>query len=32
MIELVKKEKEHGRFPKYIKTLLVKLPPDLEAK
>ncbi len=32
MMELVKKEKEHGRFPKYIKTLLVKLPPELEAK
>jgi len=26
MIELVKKEKEHGRFPKYIKTLLVNYP------
>ena len=32
MIELVKKEKEHGRFPKYIKTILVKLPAALEAK
>ena len=26
MLELVKKEKENGRFPKQIKTLLVKLP------
>jgi hypothetical protein len=32
MIELVKKEKEHGRFPKYIKTLLVKLPGEVENK
>jgi len=32
MIELVKKEKESGRFPKHIKTLLVKLPVELEAK
>jgi hypothetical protein len=28
MIELVKKEKDHGRFPKYMKTLLMKLPGD----
>jgi len=26
MLELVKKEKENRRFPKHIKTLLVKLP------
>ena len=26
MLELVKKEKDNGRFPKQIKTLLVKLP------
>ena len=26
MLELIKKEKENGRFPKHIKTLLVKLP------
>jgi hypothetical protein len=26
MLELVKKEKDNGRFPKHIKTLLVKLP------
>jgi hypothetical protein len=32
LFELVKKEKENGRFPKHIKTLLVKLPPDLEKK
>jgi hypothetical protein len=32
MIELVKKEKEHGRFPKNIKTLLVKLPGEIENK
>jgi hypothetical protein len=32
MLELVKKEKENGRFPKHIKTLLVKLPPELEKK
>jgi hypothetical protein len=32
MLELVKKEKENGRFPKHIKTLLVKLPAELEAK
>jgi hypothetical protein len=32
MVELVKQEKENGRFPKHIKTLLVKLPADLEKK
>jgi hypothetical protein len=32
LLELVKKEKENGRFPKHIKTLLVKLPADLEKK
>ena len=32
MVELVKQEKENGRFPKHIKTLLVKLPADLAAK
>jgi hypothetical protein len=32
MFELIKQEKENGRFPKHIKTLLVKLPPDLEKK
>jgi hypothetical protein len=32
MVELVKQEKEDGRFPKHIKTLLVKLPADLEKK
>jgi hypothetical protein len=32
MGELLKEEKENGRFPKHIKTLLVKLPPDLEEK
>lgn len=26
MLELVKKEKDNGRFPKQIKTLLVKIP------
>jgi hypothetical protein len=26
MMELVKQEKENGRFPKHIKSLLVKLP------
>ena len=26
LLELVKKEKDNGRFPKHIKTLLVKLP------
>ena len=26
MLELVKKEKDNGRFPKQIKTLLIKLP------
>ncbi|MGD0036694.1 MAG: hypothetical protein ABSC53_05325 [Bacteroidota bacterium] len=26
MIELIKQEKENGRFPKHIKTLLVKVP------
>ena len=30
MVELVKKEKENGRFPKHIKTLLVKLPAKIE--
>ncbi len=25
MLELVKKEKDHGRFPKHIKTVLVKV-------
>ena len=30
MVELIKQEKENGRFPKHIKTLLVKLPADLE--
>jgi hypothetical protein len=32
MVELIKQEKENGRFPKHIKTLLVKLPSDLEKK
>jgi len=32
MAELIKQEKENGRFPKHIKTLLVKLPTDLEKK
>ena len=32
MIELIKQEKENGRFPKHIKTLLVKLPAELEKK
>jgi len=32
MVELIKQEKENGRFPKHIKTLLVKLPADLAAK
>ena len=32
MVELIKQEKENGRFPKHIKTLLVKLPADLEKK
>ncbi|MBN1396855.1 MAG: hypothetical protein JXA06_02380 [Bacteroidetes bacterium] len=32
MGELLKEEKGNGRFPKHIKTLLVKLPPDLEMK
>jgi hypothetical protein len=32
MVELIKQEKENGRFPKHIKTLLVKLPADLEEK
>jgi len=32
MFELVKKEKDNGRFPKQIKTLFVKLPMELEAK
>jgi hypothetical protein len=32
MVELIKQEKQNGRFPKHIKTLLVKLPPDLEKK
>jgi hypothetical protein len=26
MVELIKQEKENGRFPKHIKTLLVKVP------
>jgi hypothetical protein len=30
MVELIKQEKENGRFPKHIKTLLVKLPAGLE--
>ena len=29
MIELIKQEKENGRFPKHIKTLLVKLPAEV---
>jgi hypothetical protein len=32
MVELIKQEKENGRFPKHIKTILVKLPAELEAK
>jgi hypothetical protein len=32
MIELIKQEKENGRFPKHIKTLFVKLPAELEKK
>ncbi len=32
MGELLKEEKENGRFPKHIKTLLVKLPAELEVK
>ena len=30
MVELIKQEKENGRFPKHIKTLLVKLPAKIE--
>jgi hypothetical protein len=32
MMELIKKEKDNGRFPKHIKTFLVALPADLAAK
>jgi hypothetical protein len=32
MVELIKKEQGLGRFPKHIKLLPVKLPPDLEKK
>ncbi|MGA3286662.1 MAG: hypothetical protein ABSD46_04480 [Bacteroidota bacterium] len=32
MMELIKKEKNNGRFPKHIKTLLVALPADLATK
>ena len=32
MGELLKEEKGNGRFPKHIKTLLVKLPAEFEAK
>jgi hypothetical protein len=32
MVELIKQEKDNGRFPKHIKALLVKLPADLEKK
>jgi len=32
MVELIKQEKENGRFPKHIKTLLVKLSIDIEKK
>ncbi|MFZ1977641.1 MAG: hypothetical protein WAV76_06760 [Bacteroidota bacterium] len=32
MVELIKQEKEKGCIPKQIKTLLVKLPAELEAK
>jgi hypothetical protein len=32
MVELIKQEKEDGSLPKHIKTLLVKLPADLEKK
>jgi hypothetical protein len=32
MVELIKQEKDNGRFPKHIKTILVKLPTELEAK
>jgi hypothetical protein len=30
MVELIKQEKENGRFPKHIKTLWVKLPTKIE--
>ena len=30
MVDLIKQEKENGRFPKHIKTLLVKLPAKME--
>jgi hypothetical protein len=32
MTELIKKEQGLGRFPKHIKLLPVKMPPDLEKK
>ncbi len=32
MVELIKQEKENGRFPKHIKTLLVKLPAEVVSK
>jgi len=32
MGELLKEEKENRRFPKHIKTMLVKLPAELEVK
>lgn len=32
MGELLKEEKGNGRFPKQIKTLLIKLPAELEGK
>ncbi len=32
MGELIRQEKENGRFPKQIKTVLVKLPAELEKK
>jgi hypothetical protein len=32
MGELLKEEKGNGRFPKHIKTLLVKLPADFGKK
>ena len=31
MVEFIKQEKENGRFPKHIKTLLIKLPIKIES-
>ena len=30
MVEIIKQEKENGRFPRHIKTLWVKLPKNIE--